>query len=662
MILRDLCGIERQQVFTKKKLCMVDFSSYAHAEEVPLNPRARSRASQPRMTTGKCCRRVLVMILLAGLLISGLLVLLALTASNLRSTHPMLREAGRCLGYAVFGPRLMGPLVNTKRLVPRFTGDGSAGRRVRVAIIGTGISGLVAANAFIDSNARLRRRGAGYRAAPPEFEVSVFSDPVAQLSAPGRTVAFRLRPGQRPGDALQIDVGHHPFFPAVPLYAGWRRFARRVGLRHRGPLKLRVHAESTGSERDRNEPERDREAPERDRDVLLDAECAVLRRVVRFVRTFPGISRLVYGAISLRGLLKLHGLSDAFFVRRLYPSLRLLTAATPNSTRLLDASAFIALLGHVEGWVDCDASSPFGAAAEWYSVENGSAAYLQILEGRIGSGMRRGSRVLRVREGERGVEIVHIPKGGGATRAEHFDAVVMATTPDDARSLLGPQAPPWTDGLASEATTVVVHSDEEATGLAGAATPHTRGVADGAPSVVCCTRGGVNTASMMVSVYWDALHGEGPYRPRPIVTYNPEQSNRTGPFAGETFRGTFRRVQLPTVSQSAAVRFGITDAHNRPGARLFWAAAWTHFSTTLVGGIRSGFAAAYSIGAVRARRLAPDAFVVAPRLPPSTLVTHHALAMAPMGDSTRTSALLRPLAARIVQAGFLPRLPAMERP
>ena len=286
-------------------------------ETIPLNPLRTPHLKRGAETSRCGCCRVLLLLASAGVVLNLLLVLLALTPSGVRFSHPMLREAGRCVGYALFGPRLMGPLTNTKRMVPRFSAANSEGRPVRVAIIGTGLAGLVAANAFVDSNERSRGLASGSvnPSAAPEFALSIF---------------------KTSDEATGFDIGDL-FYPSIPFFAGWRRLSRRHGLQHRGPIPARVRMDPEGAG---------------GLNAALDLECSTLRRVTYFIRRFTGISRLFYGSISLRSLLWLHGLSDAFFVHRLYPTLRFVTAVTGEPAELLDASAFIALLGHIEGWVD----------------------------------------------------------------------------------------------------------------------------------------------------------------------------------------------------------------------------------------------------------------------------------------------------------------------
>ena len=216
--------------------------------------------------------------------------------------------------------------------------------------------------------------------------------------------------------------------------------------------------------------------------------------------------------------------------------------------------------------------------------------------------MRHRSRVLRVWEDEAGAVLETLTEGEGPSvpATERFEAVILAVAPEIARHLLGERSPSWIASLTSGSTTVVIHRNQAAVKPLGG-DEHATGEPQDQATMVYATRGQTASgASAMLSIFWDSVHGEEGSSPRQILTYNPEHTDNTNGtlrFAGEEYRGVVRHVHLPTVVESAAIRFGVTDAHNLPGAKVFWAGEWVHFSHGRMGAIRTGFAAAYSVGA-----------------------------------------------------------------
>ena len=103
----------------------------------------------------------------------------------------------------------------------------------------------------------------------------------------------------------------------------------------------------------------------------------------------------------------------------------------------------------------------------------------------------------------------------------------------------------------------------------------------------------------MLSVYWDAIHGDK-IDPRPIVTDNAEVwagGNKTFKFQNEAYRLHYKHMRYLLLKTYLLSQHGIVRAHYMPDSYLFFAGSWVHWTFDHNGGITTGVDAAVSIGA-----------------------------------------------------------------
>ncbi len=279
---------------------------------------------------------------------------------------------------------------------------------------------------------------------------------------------------------------------------------------------------------------------------------------------------------------------------RLYPVVRFVIVSGSKG-KMLDVPALGALTTFLGGWGTCEralhADKEHGGS-DWFTVRHGSEAHVRALRKELGRVIRTGAPVERVAELDGAVEVAW---GGDDPGAARFDAVVIATAPDDAARLLGDAAPSWLGTMSTEALTVAVHSDERAV-----PPPEAREGAGRDANMIYVAgdaRAGGDYSQVCMSVRWDDVHGDR-VEPRPILTYHPELlDGGDRPLAGEVARMTMKHVHLPELATFARVDAGLRLAHHRRGARVFFAGAWTHhFSMSHPGAVHSGLDAALSLG------------------------------------------------------------------
>ena len=484
-----------------------------------------------------------------------------------------------------------------------------ADKPIRVAVVGGGIAGLTAAYTLTVSNERraaLLKTAAGDLDAlepcrdaadagclPALYNVTLF-EATPRLGGHSWTVQFPLANGK----SFPVDVAY-AYNPTMPQYEIIRAFERAHGLQMAGPLQQHVSVLREGF----------RPVSEA-LGAALNAECDRFVALVEWVKAHKVLAMLLYGPMTLRRALWLHGFSDDFFIYRMYPVIRFVIVAGSKAA-MLDSSALAGLQTFKSGWASCYDAQLHGSF-DWYTVRNGSEAHVDVLRQRVGHAIRTHAPVRSVRlnrGGRRGADVRFAvqadgkglngggakgraaagAKGGGGAKSgggsvvaeqeqeEHFDAVIMATAPDDAAAVLGPDAPGWIARITTENITIVVHSDERVMGKppahpgrrlardASAPAAHGASGAPGVNMVYVAKEMGRDVANAALSVYWDSVlgmqrltaptadahHSRQPPRapaqvhgvlvkPRPILTYNPEAIVGSERLAGEVFRQTFK--------------------------------------------------------------------------------------------------------------------------
>lgn len=421
----------------------------------------------------------------------------------------------------------------------------------RVAVVGGGIAGLSAAQAFQIGGAR-----------PTVLEA------LGRAGGHSTTVRFPTSDGKY----YPVDVGY-AYNPTMDEYEPLRMFERHNKINLRGPLVQRVDVYRAGFEAVTDAEE-----------AALDAECDSFMRVVTWAQAHPLLSKALLAPLSLRQLLRLLGLSDDFFLLRLYPVIRFVIVSGSKGA-MLDATSLGGLTTFTTGWGNCYRDKLHGNH-EWYSVAGGAESHLSVLEEQLGEAVRVSATVRSVEPDADGVT-VQWDAPDGSTHSERFDAVVMATAPDDSAAILGPHAPAWTRLPTTEEITVVVHSDDSffppQDGMMVYACAHGNSAESG------------EYASASLSVRWDTMHGDR-VEPRPILTYHPESIKGNATLRGEVFRRTFKHIHLPGLLEYLRVTAGIHAARLAPGGRVFFAGAWSkEYAMSHPAGLVSGWDAAEAV-------------------------------------------------------------------
>ncbi|KAL3924721.1 MAG: hypothetical protein SGPRY_003835 [Prymnesium sp.] len=520
----------------------------------------------------------------------GLASLLALVAllAFLSAPGVLLRVGLRQLAGHRFAKQRKGPLP--------FPSSPGASSPVRVAVVGGGMAGLSAAYTLLESNryrqarvARAKRAGRQHElrgcgtveerhCLPPLFNVTLFE---AKHRVGGHSWTYRFPLSD--GTTYPVDLGY-AYNPTMPSYSIIRAFERKHRLRMSGPLQQRVAVLKEGFGRISSESSNS-----------LDRECDRFMALMVWLKENEVWGRLLYGPISLRTALRLHGFSDEFFLYRMYPVIRFVIVAGSKGA-MLDAAAIGGFTTFKSGWASCYDAQLHGSF-DWYTVANGSDSHLGVFRQKLRRAIRTASPVQSVTVQPSHARVRYETVLSGGVHEESFDAVVMATPPDVASAILGSQAPAWARRCTTEAISVVLHSDERVMHGEGGENGEGGGEGRRANMIYIAKQMGTNYANAALSVYWDSIHGEL-VKPRPILTYNPEALVGDQKLQGEVFRTRFRHIHLPDAITYLLAEEEVHRAHNAAGGRLYWAGAHIDkFSLSHGGAMQSGIDAAVSLGA-----------------------------------------------------------------
>ncbi|MBX3464976.1 MAG: FAD-dependent oxidoreductase [Planctomycetes bacterium] len=293
--------------------------------------------------------------------------------------------------------------------------------RKRLAIVGTGISGLVAAE-------RLCRR----------HDVTVFE---AEPRLGGHTHTVDV---DGPAGRLAIDTGF--IVCNDRTYPGFLDLLARLGVSLRPTtMSFSVRCERTGLEY--NGSTLGQLFAQR-RNLLRPRFWGMLRDILRFHREAEA---LLGGDATLAAVLAGGRYGRAFAEHYLVPMMAAIWSAEPQRLLAMPATFFVRFFQN-HGMLQV-AGRP-----QWYSVVGGSRSYLGPLSAPFRDRIRTGARVVAVRRAEDGVCV----QVEGAA-AERFDAAVLAVHSDQALDLLVDAGDAERAVLAAipyQANDVVLHTDE----------------------------------------------------------------------------------------------------------------------------------------------------------------------------------------------------------
>jgi predicted NAD/FAD-binding protein len=295
-----------------------------------------------------------------------------------------------------------------------------AGRK-RLAVVGTGVSGLVAAE-------RLCR----------EHDVTVFE---AERRLGGHTHTVDV---DGPNGKVAIDTGF--IVCNDRTYPGFLALLDRLGVRLRPTeMSFSVHCERTGLEY--NGSSFGQLFAQR-RNLLRPRFWGMLRDILRFHRDAPAWRD---GEATLGDVLQQGRYGRAFAEYYLVPMMAAIWSAEPARLRSMPASFFVRFFEN-HGMLQV------GDRPQWRTVVGGSRSYLGPLAAPFRDRIRTGTPVVAVRRDAAGATV---QVEGHA--AERFDGVVLAVHSDQALRLLADASDRERAVLGAipyQSNDVVLHTDE----------------------------------------------------------------------------------------------------------------------------------------------------------------------------------------------------------
>jgi uncharacterized protein len=293
--------------------------------------------------------------------------------------------------------------------------------RKRLAIVGTGVAGLVAAE-------RLCRA----------HDVVVFE---ADDRIGGHTHTVDV---DGPSGKVAIDTGF--IVCNDRTYPGFLALLARLGVPLRpSTMSFSVRCERTGFEY--NGGNLNQLFAQRS-NLLRPSFWRLLRDILRFNRQAPGFGA---GDATLRDVLASGGFGARFAPHYLVPMMAAIWSAEPERLLAMPARFFVRFF-HNHGMLTV-ADRP-----QWFTVAGGSRSYLGPLTAPFADRVRLGSPVAALTRDAQGVLV----KVAGQP-AERFDAAVVATHSDQALRLLADPTPAEQAVLAAipyQENDVVLHTDE----------------------------------------------------------------------------------------------------------------------------------------------------------------------------------------------------------
>jgi predicted NAD/FAD-binding protein len=294
---------------------------------------------------------------------------------------------------------------------------------MRIAIVGSGISGLVCAHLLY-----------------PDHEITVFE---AQDHPGGHTHTHDLEQG---GRRYAVDTGFIVFNEVT--YPGLVKLFQRLGVESQpSTMSFGVRNERTGLEW--NGSSLDQIFAQR-RNVVNPSFLRMIRDLLRFRREARELLAGDGPGPTLGGYLEDRGYSRAFAEDCLLPMGAAIWSADPACMREFPARRFVRFF---ENHRFLEARQP-----RWRVVKGGSRRYVEALTAPFRDRIRLRTPVQAVRRYSDRVEVT--PAGGPS---ERFDQVIVATHSDQALRLLADPTPAEREILAAipyQQNAVVLHTDD----------------------------------------------------------------------------------------------------------------------------------------------------------------------------------------------------------
>jgi predicted NAD/FAD-binding protein len=294
---------------------------------------------------------------------------------------------------------------------------------MRIAVVGTGISGLVASYLL----AR-------------EHDVTVFE---AADYVGGHTSTVTVDLGAGP---CAVDTGFIVFNHRT--YPGFTRLLAKLGVRSQPSLmSFSVQCERTGLEWS------SRALFAQPRNLMRPAFLAMLVDIVRFYRTAGRLVREPGSELTVRDYLRRTRLSQGFVDHYLVPLGASMWSCPPHA--FLDfPMRFLVRFMENHGMLSLT------EVPTWRTIEGGSQRYVEALTRTFRDRIRLRTKVVSIRRHADRVELYTEGPGGAAPAV--FDHVVVACHSDQALTLLADPSPIESEVLAAipyQTNDVVLHTD-----------------------------------------------------------------------------------------------------------------------------------------------------------------------------------------------------------
>lgn len=295
---------------------------------------------------------------------------------------------------------------------------------MKVAIVGTGVSGLVAAY--------LLRR---------DHELTIF-EADARIGGHTHTVLV-----DRPGGPLPVDTGFIVY--NEPCYPNFTRLLAQLGVATQpSDMSFSVQCAATGLEY--NGTSLDGLFAQR-RNLLRPGFFLLLRDIARFYRDARALLAGDDDALTVDQMVAQQGYSQAFVRQHLVPMGAAIWSADPRSFGSFPAR-------YLAGFLNNHGMLNLYERPRWRTISGGSRQYVDKITADFCDRIRLKTPVESVRRFEDRVEVT--PRGGAT---ERFDELILAVHSDQALALLADPSPTERDILgvmAYQPNETVLHTDD----------------------------------------------------------------------------------------------------------------------------------------------------------------------------------------------------------
>ena len=294
----------------------------------------------------------------------------------------------------------------------------------RIAVVGTGISGLVSAHLLY-----------------PDHDITIFE---ANDYVGGHTNTLEV---ELEGQVYPVDTGFIVFTEAA--YPNFVKLLGKLGVASQpSDMSFSVRCEATGLEY--NGASLNKLFAQR-RNLFRPSFHRMLRDIVRFYRESRELLTGQDSTTTLGEYLSQNGYSSAFIEQHIIPMGAAIWSSSPEQMLAFPARHFVQFFDH-HGFLK------LRDRPQWRTVHGGSHSYVKALIEPLGERIRLSQPVAQIRRSPDGVDLT--TANGELHR---FDSVVLACHSDQALRMLTDPSPAERDVLGAieyQGNQTVLHTDE----------------------------------------------------------------------------------------------------------------------------------------------------------------------------------------------------------